>query len=584
MGLPSEEIKEKLDILDVVRGYIEVQPAGRNFRARCPFHNERTPSFMISVDRQIWHCFGCGAGGDMFKFVMLYENVEFSDALRILAEKAGVDLKRTDRVHHEQFGVLYEVNRAAADFFKETFARSARAKEYTASRGLTPEILETFEIGYAPKEYDELVTHLTRKGYKIDDIVRAGFAFRSERGTYLDRFRGRVMFPIHNHFGKVVGFSGRILPEFDNGEMGKYVNSPETAIFNKSKLLYGYWQTKEAIRTSREVVLVEGQMDFLMIYKDGVRNAVASSGTALTADHLQTLKRLAERVVFFFDNDNAGRAAAERGIDMAGEADLTPKVASLGAYKDPADAVEAEPGYVARAVKDAVPAMQYFFDRFLGGEVTGIDAKKDIRKVLEKISHTVSMIERAQWIKEASFRTGIPEKELFAEMETLEQKPAYAEKRPEAAHLEKKIDLRGRGEKISWRLLEIGYHRGDIFPEIAERSAYMPLLHQRALSLMNASAAAAGTDETVKELLDALALQRGDTFYHEGEGEDPVIHEARCLLRELELEHLKKSAQEMRARIARAEASDDESGMEELLRSFDDILRKMQDIKNGEKS
>ncbi|MDO8504641.1 MAG: DNA primase, partial [Candidatus Liptonbacteria bacterium] len=278
-GTTVEQIKDKLDVVEVLRGYLQMTPAGKNLKARCPFHNEKTPSFMISPERQSWHCFGCGLGGDIFTFVMKYENLEFGEALKVLAEKAGVELKRLEPREYKVFGLLYELQDAAKDFFKEQLKTAKVAQDYLKSRSLKQEIIDEFELGFAPNDQDSLALFLINKGYDPADVMRAGLIGRTERGLQYDRFRGRIMFPIHNHLGKVVGFTGRILPQLDTGDLGKYVNSPETPIFNKSKLLYGFWKSKPDVRETGKAYLVEGQMDFLMSYQVGVKNAVATSGT-----------------------------------------------------------------------------------------------------------------------------------------------------------------------------------------------------------------------------------------------------------------------------------------------------------------
>src|SRR3989344_711085 len=234
----AQLIKEKLDIVDFLRNYLELKPAGKNFKARCPFHQEKTPSFMVSPERQTWHCFGtCGEGGDIIKFLMKYENLEFYDALKILAEKAGVELRSNGDRDFQSTNNLYRVMEEAKNFFKENLARADKVREYLKDRGLNQETIEEFEIGVAMDGSDLLTKHLIKKGFNIQDIEKAGLALKTERGTYWDRFRARIMFPIFNHVGKVVAFTGRVLPGNDHTNIGKYVNSPETPIFQKSKVL-----------------------------------------------------------------------------------------------------------------------------------------------------------------------------------------------------------------------------------------------------------------------------------------------------------------------------------------------------------
>src|SRR3989344_2432393 len=427
---PIEQIKEKLDIAEFVRSYISLHPAGKNFKALCPFHKEKTPSFIVSPERQTWHCFGaCSEGGDIFKFLMKYENLEFHEALKILAEKAGVELKRVSPADQKQFGVLYEINEAAKEFFEQNLKSSTEAKKYLTDRGLKTETIEEFELGLAPDKWDSLAIYLIKKGYSTADIERAGLIFKNERGNLIDRFRNRIMFPIYNNFGKTIGFSGRILPQFETPETGKYVNSPETLIFNKSKILYGFHKTKNHIREKKITVAVEGQMDFLMAYQDGVKNAVAISGTALTADHLKVLKRLADEIIFCFDNDEAGLKAAERGIDLANQQDFGVKLLIIENYKDPEEIIQKSPGLLLKLLTEAKSAMEFYFDRYfkisnLKSQISKFDLgefKKNIRIVLLKIKNLASAIEQAHWLKELSSRIGVKEDVLLEELSQLKK-------------------------------------------------------------------------------------------------------------------------------------------------------------------
>ncbi len=419
----TELIKSKLDVVEFLRGYMTLTPAGRNFKGLCPFHKEKTPSFMVSPERQSWHCFGCSAGGDIFGFVMRYENMEFGEALRMLAEKAGVELRRENPAEYRYAGLLYDLNDAAKNYFRKAFAAAPIAKKYLAERGLAAQTIEEFEIGWAPNEPEALSMFLLNGGAAPQDLIQAGLSIKTERGLMLDRFRGRIMFPIHNHLGKVVGFTGRILPQLDRGDMGKYVNSPETPIFQKSRLLYGFWKSKDAIREAKSAVLMEGQMDFLMTWQAGVRNVVASSGTALTADHLRSLHRLAEELIVSFDNDTAGSDAAERAIDLAEANDFSVKVAIVKDFKDMADAVQADPANAQKAVVAAVAAPAFYFEKYLprgGADSAALRTREGLhalRAVLGKLKVMASPVMRDFWLKELAARTGIAGKTLEEESE-----------------------------------------------------------------------------------------------------------------------------------------------------------------------
>jgi DNA primase len=430
----TELIKSKLDIVDFLRGYLTLQPAGKNFKALCPFHHEKSPSFSISPERQRFHCFGCGVDGDIFGFVMKYENMEFGEALRMLAEKAGVELKHENPAEYRFTGLLYDLNAQAKDFYRRALGAAPIVKQYLAERGLTPATIEEFELGWTANEPEALSMHLLNNGAAPQDLLQAGLSIKTERGMMLDRFRGRVMFPIHNHLGKVVGFTGRILPQFDTSNdpkatyvTAKYVNSPETPIFQKSKLLYGFWKSKDFIREAKAAVLVEGQMDFLMSYQSGVRNVIASSGTALTADHLRSVHRLADEIVLCFDSDVAGSDAAERAIDLAEAEDFQVKVAIYRGFKDAAEAAKADPKNVRNTVDAAISAQLFYFEKFLPPIRPGFessdpatfqtrDGLNKLRIVLLKLDNIPSSVRKDFWLRELSKRTGVNETTLREEL------------------------------------------------------------------------------------------------------------------------------------------------------------------------
>ncbi len=406
----TELIKSKLDVVELLRGYMTLAPAGKNFKGLCPFHHEKSPSFMVSPERQSWHCFGCALGGDIFTFIMRHENIEFGEAMRILAEKAGVELRHENPAEYKYSGLLYDLNESAKNFFKQSLAAAPVAQKYLTERGLTKETIEEFEIGWAPNETEGLSMFFLNNGTGPQDLLQAGLSIKTERGLMLDRFRGRIMFPIHNHMGRVVGFTGRILPQLDRGDMGKYVNSPETPIFQKSKILYGFWKSKDSVREKKSAILVEGQMDFLMSYQSGAKNVIASSGTALTADHLRTLHRFTEEIILSFDNDVAGSDAAERAIALAEANDFSVKIATFVDFKDAADAAHANPENVLKTFAAAIPAPEFYFKKYLPQntvELSTRDGLMKLRAVLGKLKDLTSPVERDFWMKELSHRTGI---------------------------------------------------------------------------------------------------------------------------------------------------------------------------------
>jgi DNA primase len=421
---PIELIKEKIDIVDFLSGYLQLTRAGKNYKALCPFHKEKTPSFMVSPERQSWHCFGCGLGGDIFTFLMKYENLEFGEALKVLAEKAGVELKKISPQEYKYVGLLYELNEIAKNFFIEQLENNKEAEAYLKSRGLNKETIAEFEIGASPFGYDELAVHLINLGYDREDILRSGLVFINEKGKIMDRFRQRIMFPIHNHLGKIVGFTGRILPQFETDEIGKYVNSPETSIFKKSKILYGFWKSKNFIREADAAFLVEGQMDFLMSWQSGIKNVLATSGTSLTIEHLSAIKKITENLIISFDNDSAGWEAGERAIDLANSLDFSTKVVILEDAKDPAELAYKNPEKLKEIIKNPIPSIEFYFKKYLKADLTPTDRNylKNLRIMLLKILNLSSPVERNFWIKQLAQKTQTSESSLIEEIQKLNNK------------------------------------------------------------------------------------------------------------------------------------------------------------------
>ncbi len=574
------KIKEKLHVADVIRAYIPLIPAGRNLKANCPFHKEKTPSFMVSPDREMWYCFGCAEGGDIFKFVMKYENLEFFEALKILGEKAGVELHLSGS-SGEAFKEIYDINRLAKDFFVSNFwtAQSAHreaAAKYLKERGLKEETIREFEIGLAPTATDSLLRHLIAKKKSMGDIERAGMVFKSERGTYWDRFRGRLMFPLYNAFGKVIGFTGRVLPSevlatgFDSA---KYVNSPETPIFHKSKLLYGFHKSKNHIRDAKAAIVVEGQMDFLMSWQDGVRNVVASSGTALTEEHLQNLRRLADHLLLCFDSDEAGQNAAERSIDLANALDFNVKLIKItGGAKDPADVVASSPGQLGDFIKNAGSAMHWYFDRYLSGKSEISEKKRGAESALGKIKRLGSPIVREHYLRELSLRTGfsmaaLEEQMRFMKVEALAPKFSKNDLPPLKVAGAVTKDRKSRLEKISERIVSLVCAEPALGQTVAPAADFLAEKYRLLWKYLEA-----GVFKNVPPELSAEAdfVVLGASFITNNPAD-----ELNDLVKELKLENLKNRREELRMKIAQMEQGDDVVALAETLKIFDQISKEL---------
>lgn len=416
-----EEIKGRIDIADLVGSYVRLQKAGANFKALCPFHNEKTPSFNVSPTRQIWHCFGCGMGGDIFEFIQKIDGVAFVDALKTLADRAGVELKREDPQFRTERNRQLALLEEAAKFFEGNLAVAppsggTAAEEYLKNRGLTDDTIREFRLGYAPEEWRALSDYLKAKGFSASELLKSGLVVQSgrEATSYYDRFRGRIMFPIFDYNGRVVAFGGRIYPEKNNEP--KYVNSPETPLYNKSKILYGLNKSKQEILRTGECVLVEGYMDMIMSYQAGVRNVAAVSGTALTAEQLKPIKRLAEKLIVAFDVDSAGEGAAKRGIALALEQEFDVRVAGVleAGLKDPADAAAKSPEIWLRAITASRHIAGFYMDSVLQKyKAVSPEAKRAFQKTVLPVIASLPELERAHWVREAGNILNIKEEAIW---------------------------------------------------------------------------------------------------------------------------------------------------------------------------
>jgi len=320
IGKPSEEIKEKLDIVDLISEYIKLKPAGmENFRALCPFHNEKTPSFMVSRSKQIFKCFGCGEGGDVFSFVMKMEGVEFVDALRELAKKAGVELRRQDPKFYSKREKVLKILDLAASYYYQALLKSKTgqvARDYIKERKLKDLTVDEFKLGFSPDDWEMLSRFLKSRGFKDDEILESGLVVpRQGKSGYYDRFRYRLMFPIWDAQGRVVGFTARVLRKDE--KMGKYINTPQGMIYDKSRVLYGLDKAKSVVRREGKLIIVEGNMDVIASHQAGVKNVIASSGTALTSPQIEIIKRYTDKIVFAFDMDASVQHRLESFLFLA---------------------------------------------------------------------------------------------------------------------------------------------------------------------------------------------------------------------------------------------------------------------------
>jgi len=413
----TQLIKDKLDLAQFIGEYVQVKKAGSYWKACCPFHHEKTPSFMIHPERQFWHCFGCGKSGDIFTFVQEIEGLDFSEALKLLADRAGVkiDTYRSE-IDKSQKNRILEINQKAAYFFNHLLSEMVQAKEareYLERRQLKAETIADWEIGYITDQWELLTQYLLKKGVGVDDLVASGLTIKKDNATagrgYYDRFRGRIMFPIKDVHGNIIGFTGRQLVE--NPEAGgKYVNSPQTIVYDKSRVLYGLDKAKMEIKAKDLAVIVEGQMDVIACHQAGMKNVVAASGTALTPEQIRLIERYTKNIAMAFDADKAGINAAKRGIDVALKEGMNVRVIRVpeGAGKDADEVLKKNKVVWFKAVEDATEIMQWFFDNIFAGKKLALPKERQAAsdEFLPLIGLIPYAVEKDFWLKKLAETIG----------------------------------------------------------------------------------------------------------------------------------------------------------------------------------
>ncbi len=415
------EVKSRIDIVGLISGYVNLKKAGRNYKGLCPFHGEKTPSFMVNPDRQIFKCFGCSEGGDVFEFTKKIEGVEFGEALKMLADKAGVRLKEYQPTPAEkQKEVINQINLLAANFYHYLLTKHPSGKKalaYLKGRGVNDVSIEDWLLGWAPVGWDEAFKFLSvKKKFTTGDIIAAGISLPGQRGGAYDRFRSRIMFPIRNTSGVVVGFSGRVLGE---GEP-KYLNSPDNMVFNKSSQLFGLDLAKGAIKSAKEAVLVEGNLDVLSSHQAGIKNVVAPLGTALTEKQIELIHRFSETLVISFDQDTAGQGAARRAIEMAEKIGLSVKLTDIG-EKDPDDLIKKDPNLWKNAIETATPIYDYLINTTIKryGTSTSSAINKITREVIPYLARIDNDITRSHYERVLASKLGVSEDAVSSELQKI---------------------------------------------------------------------------------------------------------------------------------------------------------------------
>jgi DNA primase len=588
----AEDVKSRINIVDLIGEYIRLNKSGINWKGLCPFHREKTPSFMVQEEKQIWHCFGCGKGGDVFSFLEEIESVDFKEALKILAEKAGVDLSQYSFSQSSNKSRSLEILELATKFFEKQLWEGAgkeKILDYLRKRGLKDETIKEFRLGYAPNVWRSLQEFLMPRGYSANEILKSGLLVEN-KGSQYDRFRDRITFPVRDTIGKVVGFSARVAPGGDETQ-AKYVNTPETDVYSKSKILFGIDKAKAEIKDKNYVLIVEGNMDMIASYQAGIKNVVAVSGTALTNEQLETLKRYTENVKLLFDMDKAGEAATQKSAQAAFQKDLNVSIVSLEKGKDAAEMVEKNPSEFLKSVEKAIPAMEYFIQKTVGQfDKKKVQDKKKIAKIIiSMIRNFQSEIDQTFWIKKLADEIEVDEKILLdlAGKEKKSERNSFAEEKAEEKN---EITLRKRANIIAEKILGLILADRDCWRRALEENEKLSIINNKLISFVIERGKSANFDlgnlistierEDVRNYLQKIYFETKYRFDQENEFRENEIEDAyfslNQLLAEFKKEIAKEKMQSILLDIQKAEQNGDKEGKSLLIQEFSKLSKELQ--------
>jgi DNA primase len=585
---PIDEIKSRLDIIEVIGSYIKLHKAGANYRAICPFHSEKKPSFFVSPARQIWHCFGCNSGGDIFRFVMRIEGVEFGDALRILAQKAGVELRPVKPELRTERQRLLEICELSTQFFEKQLESKIgqEVKEYLLNRGIKEESIKKWRLGYAPDTWQGLSDFLLSKKYQKEEIAKAGLAIKNEEGRFYDRFRGRIMFPVFDLNSQIVGFGGRVFGKnkSEASEEMKYINTPNTLLYDKSRILYGLDKAKIAIRQKDFCILVEGYTDVILSNQVGFENVVSTSGTALTPFQLKILKRYSENLFTCFDMDVAGDSATKRGIDLAQIQGFNIKVVTLPENLDPADVISKDSKEFEKLIEKALSILDFYFQNaFSRFDKKTPGGKKEISKILLRVLKRIpNKIEQSFWIQKLAKELEVKEENVVEELKKIKlEEETYGLEQEEVENLPPKT----RKELLEERLLMLIVRNPQNMNLIEENILLdfkddIPCFSKKSVEILT---------NLKKELnfpLENLSPEALDFFNYislkseiEEIDEKEVIKEAGICLKEIQSLEIKNKLNEISKEIKKAEEQKSPE-TQKLLEEFNSYSKTLRDLED----
>ncbi len=566
MSSNVEKIKERLDIVDVIGSYVKLEKAGKNLKGLSPFSSEKTPSFFVSPDRGLYYCFSSGKGGDVFHFIQEIEGVDFKGALQILADKAGIKLEFESKEEKTKRDELFRIHEYATKIFESGLLKNEEALSYLKSRGLNQRTIRDWRLGYSKNEWRSLYPML--KGKISDELaLLSGLIKKNDNGEYYDTFRGRIIFPMSDSGGRVIAFSGRKFDEQDKGP--KYLNSPETPIYDKSNTLYGYDKAKSFIRRADYAIMVEGHIDLIMAHQAGTQNTVATAGTSVTVGHLKLIKRLTNNLMIAYDSDDAGSKAALRAWEIALGLGMEVKILSLPDGKDPADAIKEDE----RIWRDAIRRSKHVIEFALSKVVRrGEDIQKlgkGIREeVLPYVASVTSSIDKSYFISRISVETGIKEEALWEDL----QKIKFDIKIPESKSSEieeKETRVLTRKEKVLREIVGILLWK----KSIGSDASNLKKIEERIVEILGEENPAIKKFENdEKALIFEIEIK-----YQNKESIEKDIKE---LLENLELETLEEDYRLAQNALKEAEKAEDEKTSGEMLKKCNNLLQRIEKLKS----
>ena len=586
MSRDIDQIKEKLSIIDVVGNYIKIEKKGRYFKAKCPFHNENTASFTVTPERDMYHCFGCGKGGDIFAFVQEMEGMDFREALKLLAQKAGVTLSKTEEGQSNEKTELYEVLDMAAKFYEVGLRKNKDAVQYLIDRGVTKDTMVDFRIGFADDSWEGLYQTLKAKGFSDEIMKKAGLITKGKKGN-IDWFRDRIMFPIMDAQGRVVGFTGRIFlypHERDNPpeykvNTGKYINSPETPVYEKSKILFGYDKAKRAIMQSDKCLIVEGQMDVVMSHQAGTNYTVALSGTALTAEQLRLIRRFTDRVIYALDADAAGREALRKGATLAYAESMLVQVLELSSGNNPADYIKENGNEAWEKKLLAVQDYIAFETKKLAEEIS--DDRERLKRIQTVLFPVIRFIEssigRDAALKGVAHAGGYDVDAVRTDFKKYAAENKIEPSAPAPVQVPVQTQVKGQPvEELMKEILAIIWWQEEskIIQDISRFNDQL----NKMLSDMEYTKI---DPEIYTDRKDTLVFE-ADLRY-DGLSEEKLSQELEHLLRQLHVNLLQQERSHVMQLIDTAEAQGDEASSHENLKQYQALSRMIEDLKALEK-